>query len=232
MKINTVLGPIDTRDMGLTLVHEHIVNIDWAFARAFPGFYDREHTVQLFCAEMEQLKARGLRTFVDATPITLGRDAELFKECAERAEVNLIACTGLYWDEAPFFHWGVEPRVVADYLEREIVHGIEHSGAKPAFLKCGSTQVVGETENNRNMLRGVALAHLETGLPIQLHTDWNSHIGLYQMQVLQECGVDMKNVYFCHAATGRDTPYLEKLMDAGAFVGMDQLAFSSRERRS
>ena len=52
MKISSVLGPIDTRDMGLTLMHEHVVNIDWNFARAFPGFYDREATVEMFCEEM------------------------------------------------------------------------------------------------------------------------------------------------------------------------------------
>ena len=76
MKINTVLGTIDSKDMGVTLMHEHISTIEWNFARAFPGFFDKEEAVRLFCQEMEPLKAYGLKTFVDATPITLGRDVE------------------------------------------------------------------------------------------------------------------------------------------------------------
>ncbi len=229
MKISSVLGPIDTRDMGLTLMHEHVVNIDWNFARAFPGFYDREATVEMFCEEMARLKPLGLRTLVDATPITLGRDAELFKACAERAEINFIACTGFYWHEAPFYHWGAEPRVIADYLEWEVVHGIEGSGALPAFFKCASAEVPGETAVNRALLEGTALAHLETGLPIQIHAAWGTRIGLYQMEVLRDCGVDMKNVYFCHAAMAADAPYVETLMDAGAFVGVDQLPYGNEQ---
>ena len=108
MKIQTVLGPIDDSELGFTLMHEHIINIEWNFARAFSDFYDRKSVVDMFAEEAEALKAYGVKTFVDATPINLGRDTILMRECAERTGLQIIGCTGLYWQEWPYFHWGVK----------------------------------------------------------------------------------------------------------------------------
>ena len=91
--VNTVLGPVPVSELGVTLMHEHIVNIEWNIARNFPEYYDKESVVEMFCQEAEQLKAYGVRTWVDPTPITLGRDVSLLRECAERSGLNIIACT-------------------------------------------------------------------------------------------------------------------------------------------
>ena len=34
-KINSVLGEIDTSDLGFTLMHEHILGADWSMREAF-----------------------------------------------------------------------------------------------------------------------------------------------------------------------------------------------------
>src|SRR3990172_164939 len=40
--IHGVLGPVDTRDLGFTLMHEHILVANWAMRQSFPGWLDRD----------------------------------------------------------------------------------------------------------------------------------------------------------------------------------------------
>ena len=226
MKVNTVLGPIDVNEMGLTLMHEHIVNIEWNFAHAFPDFYDRKSVVEMFCEEMESLKPYGVKTFVDPTPITLGRDVELMRQCSERSGINIIACTGLYWQEHPFFHTRVETEVLAELMVREIEQGMEGTDSKPGFIKCASQLYPGETENNKNMLRAAAMASKTTGLPIYTHTQPGSKMGAYQKLVFEEEGIAPEKIAYGHVFTGGDGEYVHSLMKDGSFTGCDQLAFA------
>jgi len=225
MKVNTVLGPIDGNEMGVTLMHEHIINIEWNFARAFPGFYDRERVVEMFCEEMETLKPYGVKTFVDPTPITLGRDVELMRRCSERSGINIIACTGVYWQEAPFFHKGVEADVLAELMIREIEHGMEGSDSKPGFIKCASQLDPGETENNQNMLRAAAAASKATGLPIYTHTNPGSEMGRYQKRIFDEEGIAPEKIAYGHTFSGCHGEYVRDLMRDGSFAACDQIAF-------
>lgn len=229
MKINTVLGPINADEMGVTLMHEHIINVEWNFAHAFPGFYDRERVVEMFCEEMETLKPYGVKTFVDPTPITLGRDVELMRRCSERSGINIIACTGLYWQEHPFFHMGLETEVLAELMIGEIEHGMEGSDSKPGFVKCASQLFPGETENNKNMIRAAAMASKATGLPIYTHTDSSSRLGEYQKRIFEEEGIAPEKIAYGHTFKNRDRNYLENLARGGSFVGCDQLAFTAAD---
>ncbi|MFC1895218.1 hypothetical protein ACFL0Q_00940 [Thermodesulfobacteriota bacterium] len=69
VRVNTVTGPISPEDLGITLMHEHIVF-------GYPGWYgdatmapfDMEAAVTAGVTVLEELKSYGLRTFVDATP--------------------------------------------------------------------------------------------------------------------------------------------------------------------
>ena len=232
MKIQTVLGPINDDELGFTLMHEHLINIEWNFARAFPGFYDRESVVEMFAKEAAALKACGVKTFVDATPINLGRDTVLMRECAERTGLQIIGCTGLYWMERPFFQDGVEAEVLADYLIREIEHGMEGTDSRPGFIKCASQKDPGPTENNRSMLRAAAIASKATGLPIYTHTSPGSRLGKYQKQVFEEEGIAPEKIAFGHVLPGGDDAYACGLMENGSYVGCDQLAFIRRDPAS
>ena len=226
MKVNTVLGPVDVNEMGLTLMHEHIINVEWNFAHAFSEFYDRKSVVEMFCEEMETLKPYGVKTFVDSTPITLGRDVELMRQCSERSGINIIACTGLYWQEQPFFHTSVETEVLAELMIREIEQGMAGTDSKPGFIKCASQLYPGETENNKNMLRAAAMASKATGLPIYTHTQPGSKMGVYQKLIFEEEGVAPEKIAYGHVFTGGDGGYVRSLMRDGSFAGCDQLAFA------
>lgn len=224
MKINSVLGAIDTAELGVTYMHEHIINIEWNFARAFSDWYDREVMVAEFCQEAEILKSYGLKTFVDATPINLGRDVELMKECARKSGLNILACTGVYWQEQPFFADGVDANVLADLILREINEGMEGTDVKPAFVKCATEAIPGKSEANKNMIKAAAIAAKESGLPVYTHADPTTDYGLYQLEILTNEGINPEKIAIGHAGGG-GLDYISALISRGAYVGLDQLGF-------
>ena len=72
------------------------------------------------------------------------------------------------------------------------------------------------------MLRGVARAHRRTGVAISTHTHAASEQGLNQQRVFAEEGVDLRRVVIGHSGDTEDIAYLEKLIGAGSYVGMDR----------
>ena len=75
--VQTVLGPIDTKDLGPTLVHEH-VRISYPGDALDPSYsWDRGECVATGVERMAGLAEHGVKTFVDPCPIDLGRDPEL-----------------------------------------------------------------------------------------------------------------------------------------------------------
>ena len=94
-QVNTVLGPIAAKDMGVTLPHEHI-------QYGYPGWqchtaiypYDRQAIIDTGVKTLKSLKEKhNLGTFVDATPIDGGRDVTVLRDVSEKSGVNLICST-------------------------------------------------------------------------------------------------------------------------------------------
>ena len=100
--VNGVLGPIDTEDLGFTLMHEHIMIANWSMRQAFADWIDAERIVEYAAGELVKAKEAGVKTVADLTPINIGRDIHIIHEAAARADVNVIASTGLYYHEEPW----------------------------------------------------------------------------------------------------------------------------------
>ena len=111
-QINGVLGPIDLDDLGFTLMHEHILIANWSMRQSFADWVDIPGHIRKATEEVRSAGERGVNTIVDLTPINLGRDIHVIREVAERAEMQVIAATGLYWTEEPWIQgWEVETLV-------------------------------------------------------------------------------------------------------------------------
>jgi phosphotriesterase-related protein len=219
-KINGVLGPFDTAELGFTLMHEHVLTINPAMRHAFPGWLDRAAHVKRAVAEVRSAKERGVATIVDLTPINLGRDIGLIREVAEKAGMQMIAATGFYWTEEPWFQgWDVDRLV--EVLVRDITHGIEGSDIKAGIIKC-ATDHLGVTELNQKLLRVAARLHRATGVPISTHTDPHIKVGLVQQDVFAEEGVDLSRVVIGHCGDTTNAEYLEEIAKRGSFLGMDR----------
>jgi predicted metal-dependent phosphotriesterase family hydrolase len=116
---------------------------------------------------------------------------------------------------------------------RDIDEGIAGTGVKAAILKC-ATDEPGVTPGVERVLRAVAQAHRATGVPITTHTHAHTRRGLDQQRIFAEEGVDLHRVIIGHSGDTTDLDYLEELVAAGSYLGMDRfgldniLSFSDR----
>ena len=106
--VNTVRGPIDTAQLGVTLMHEHVFVLSTEIMQNFPGPWgDEEKRISDAVARLNQLKARGVDTIVDLTVIGLGRYIPRIQRVAAATEINIVAATGIYtYNDVPlYFHF-------------------------------------------------------------------------------------------------------------------------------
>jgi phosphotriesterase-related protein len=104
---------------------------------------------------------------------------------------------------------------------KDIEEGIADTGVKAAILKC-ATDEPGVTPGVERVLRAVAGAHRRTGVPISTHTHAHTRRGLEQQRIFSEEGVDLSRVVIGHSGDTTDIGYLEELLGAGSYIGMDR----------
>jgi len=216
--INTVLGPLDTNQLGVTLMHEHIMCALPGINRDYPEILGDKY-LDIIVTELSNTKKGGTDTIIDATTFDLGRDVYLLTEASRRSGVNIITCTGWYSD--PLFLTGI---VTIDQFARlfirEIREGINGTNIKAGILKAAANSD-GMKPGREVILRAVARAHLQTGAPILLHSSAPEQIGRQQIVVLREEGVNLNRVKIDHCLDTDDQEYLIWLLEQGCFVGMD-----------
>jgi phosphotriesterase-related protein len=218
--INGVLGPIDTSDLGFTLMHEHIMIANWSMRQAFADWVDVNQVVEDAVRELVAARELGVRTIVDLTPINIGRDIHVIREVAERSQMQVIAATGLYYTEEPWLeNWPADALV--EWLIRDLTDGIQGTDAKAGIVKC-ATNHAGVTATNRKLLEVAARLHRASGVPISTHTAVENRSGLAQQDVFEEEGVDLSRVVIGHCGDSEDLEYLEAILDRGSFIGMDR----------
>jgi len=229
-QVNTVKGALNTEQLGVTLMHEHVFVLSAEIMQNFPEPWgDEEKRVADAIARLNELKARGVDTIVDLTVIGLGRYIPRIQRVAAQTELNIVVATGVYtYNDVPmYFHFqgpGTElggPEFMADMFVRDIEEGIAGTGVRAAILKCATDQP-GVTPGVERVLRAVAQAHRRTGVPISTHTHAHTERGLEQQRIFEEEGVDLSRVVIGHSGDTTDIAYLEKLIANGSYIGMDR----------
>src|SRR5246127_1737619 len=136
MSINTVMGKCEPRDLGFTLIHEHL-------AAGMPGWefenkgFARKREMAKVVEQLKEIKTLGVTSFVDPCPMELGRDPEYAAEAAERSGLKVIIATGVY-NEALGFpqHFRmIGPDDIAEIYVRELTEGIGNTGIKAGIIK-------------------------------------------------------------------------------------------------
>ncbi|MAF53913.1 MAG: phosphotriesterase-related protein [Chloroflexi bacterium] len=219
-QINSVLGPIDTADLGFTLSHEHVVVTSAGIQYVYPEFIDREGSIEAGVADLKTAYSEGLRTIVDVTTIDLGRDIRLLEQVSRESGINIICATGT-WRDIPRVFWTAEPDTVAALYIREIEEGIEGTGIKAAIIKVAN-DVDGVTPEGEIILRAAARAQKATGVPISTHTWAPERVGEQQVAIFEDEGIDLNRVYVGHSNDTTDTEYLIGLLEKGVWIGLDR----------
>jgi phosphotriesterase-related protein len=230
--VETVRGPIDTADLGATLMHEHVFVLSTEHVQNYGtgDWWDEDERVADAVSQLDELKAVGIDTIVDPTVWGLGRYIPRVQRVAEQTDVNIIVATGLYtYDEIPHQYEHRGPGLLLDLprdpmvddFTGDIRDGIAGTGVKAAFLKC-VIEAKGLTPGVERTVRAVAATHRETGAPITVHTSSPTGAGRLAVQVFGEEGVDLTKVVIGHAGDSNDLDYLSELAEAGCLLGMDR----------
>ena len=218
--VNTVLGPVDTANLGFTLSHEHVGTNAAGFRHTYPELIDRAGVQEQATAALKEAYDEGLRTMVDVSTFDLGRDIQLIQDVSRGSGVQIIAATGNHL-AVPRPFGELSPDVIAPLFVKEIEEGIEGTGIKAGIIKVASDRG-GVTQPQEVVLRAAARAHLRTGTPISTHTWSPDRVGEQQVQVLQEEGVDLNRVYIGHSNDDTDMGYLLGLLEKGVWLGLDR----------
>jgi phosphotriesterase-related protein len=234
VEVQTVAGPVDSADLGFTLMHEHVVSADPEIMANYPDWWDEDADVAAARAELARIAGLGVRTVVDLTVIGLGRDVGRVRRIAASTGLHVIAATGVYaFAQLPRFFTRRGPGTPnggPDILEtlfiRDITEGIAGTGIRAGIIKC-VTDEAGLTPDVEHALRASAVAHRATGVPISTHTNAAAQRGLDQQRVFAAEGVDLTRVIIGHSGDSTDLDYLMRLMDAGSYIGMDRFGLDT-----
>ena len=234
-QIQTVRGPIDSSQLGPTLMHEHVFVLDTEILQNYPEEWGAENKrIADAVTRLNELKAKGVDTIVDLTVIGLGRYIPRIRQIAQQTKIQIIVATGIYtYHNAPlYFRFRGPgtvmggPELMVDMFVRDITEGIADTGVKAGVLKC-ATDEPGVTKDIERILRATAQAHRKTGVPISTHTHAASRIGLEQQRIFQEEGVDLSRVVIGHSGDTKDLKYLEELIGKGSNIGMDRFGIDT-----
>jgi len=216
--IQTVTGPIDPADLGVTLVHEHVFIDMYEVSLSSAGVLLDEATA---VDELARLKAAGGTTIVDQTTVGLHPDLPALRRASVAAGIRIVAGTGIYWHRfRPEWVDALSEAEIADRFVADL-----EAGSGPERIRAG---IIGEIASGhreidpveRRVFKAAASAAGRTGAPIATHAVFTD-IGLEQLDLLEEAGADPARVVIGHADTNRDPGYHEAIIERGAWLAFD-----------
>ena len=227
--IHTVTGPVPVADLGLTLIHEHLL-VDFIGAdKVTPDRWNRTEVVARLLPYLVELKRLGCQTLLECTPAYLGKDPLLLRELSERSGIQILTNTGYYGAADNKFlppHAFTETadqlasRWVADF-ENGIdgTVGLSHR-IRPGFIKI-SVNPGPLSALHRKLVTAAARTHKRTGLTICSHT--GPYVPAFeQIDVLKQEGVRPDAFVWTHAQ-GNNMVHYARAVREGAWVSLDGL---------
>ncbi len=226
--IHTVDKKIQPEEMGLTLIHEHVL-VDFIGADE-TGYHrwNKDSVVARVLPYLLEVKARGVKTIVECTPAYLGRDPILLQKLSEASGINFLTNTGYYGavngKYLPKSIGTIFVEKLADIWIKEFENGIEDTGVKPAFIKISVNEGAVLSETDSKIVHAAALTHKATGLLIVSHTgSWETAFA--QIQILEKDSVDLSSFVWVHAQNEADMNKYKIAAQKGVWVSLDGVAW-------
>ncbi|HUK94121.1 MAG TPA: hypothetical protein VLU96_03600 [Gaiellaceae bacterium] len=225
--VETVRGPVELSELGPALMHEHIFVLLPEALQNYghvwgASYWDEEERVADAIVKLRAVREAGIRTLVDPTAPGLGRYIPRIQRVNAEVDLNIVVASGIYaFLELPGFFQYRSPEAIAGFFVREIREGIDDTGVKAAFLKC-CVEAHGLVGDIPRILSAIAIAAVETGVPVMVHTNASAKTGLLALEALTTEGVDPARLLLAHAGDSNDLDYLRTLGDSGAWLGCDR----------
>ena len=223
LTIHTVRGPISADEMGVALVHEHVL-VDFAGAeKVSRSRYDAGEAFRVILPHLQDLQKRGCRTLLECTPAYLGRDPLLLRRLSEASGLHIVTNTGYYGaasDSAvPRHAYAESARQLAARWTAEYRGGIEGTGIRPGFVKTG-VDAGPLSDIDRKLVEAGALCHLDTGLTLAIHTG-DGAAALEVVSVLTRLGVSPEAYVWVHSQNERDLATRSWAAQQGTWIELD-----------
>lgn len=229
-KVRTVLGDVPADELGIVYAHEHLI-----IQGGLGVMKNKElllNRVDYAVAEVRDCMGVGARTFVDYMPLDSGRNPAALVEIAEQTGAHIIAVSGfhkpMYYDDLHWiYHYSVDQiaeLLIADCqvgMDRHSYNGpiVDRLPARAGVLK-GASDYNAIAPISKKLFEAVAIAHLQTGVPIATHTEHGT-CGMEQIELLAGFGVDPRNVIICHMDRNPDLYLHKELARTGCYLEYD-----------
>jgi phosphotriesterase-related protein len=225
-KVQTVLGPIDAKDLGITLPHEHLL-VDCSF-----GFLEPEEDllrrvahqevslenlsllqynacnnldnlqlrdVETITEELESFKREGGNSVVCLSNVGLGRNPLGLVRVSQATRLNVIMGCGYYVREAQSPDYEQKTREeITEEIIADVEVGVGNTGVRAGIIgELGCSWPLAESEHK--VLVASAVAQKQTGVAISIHqlcADQNQPMHI--IKILDRAGADISRVIIGH----------------------------------
>lgn len=239
----TVLGEVSASQLGTTMVHEHLILTFGAAKDDMPDEYNVEALAgQVVDQIAKPVRDHGIKTLVDVSPYTLGRDVELQQVVARQLGINVIATTGFYRQRSGNSEYWLyqDEEHFEEFMTRELKEGVS-GGINPAKVKCGLIKIGWSSQPGSGdpepievkATRAAARVSGRTGAPIVVHITWPNparNTGIEAVRMLMEAGADPERIQIshCHSAKG-NLAFLLDIVKTGAYAAFDSVFLREHE---
>ncbi|HWB12864.1 MAG TPA: hypothetical protein VG826_26800 [Pirellulales bacterium] len=248
MEVQTVLGPVPPHELGISLVHEHLllglacwfeapINparqylVDATVTASLRGllasdpYHCRDNLILndagLAVDELQHFSKMGGRTVVDLTTRSIGPFPGQLAEIARASGLNIVAGTGFYVARShPDWVARAPVEQLADFMLQEVLIGIDNTPVRAGIIgEIGTSSPM--TADEVKVLRAAAIVQRQTGLAVNVHLPIFHREGHNVLDLLDKAGADLGRVVLSHLDESMDADYIRSLAGRGAMVELD-----------
>ena len=223
-RVMTVNGPIPPERTGFTLPHEHTGISLWHIKDRW-DYWELTPDEDLIADELRDVRRRGGSTLVDLTPPGVGRDPERLRRLAGASRLQIVMGTGWYREAYYPPEALIDRRSVDDLageMIREFDEGVAGTGVRPGIIGEIGTDKPWISAQEERVHRAAARAAKRTGMAISTHAVMSA-VGLAQLDVFSDEGVDPARVVIGHADSYPNLDHYLAILDRGANLQFDFL---------
>ena len=230
--IQTVLGPIESSKLGVTMAHEHL-SVDLGSVRGDEDSVFSDSP--LVRSEMERLRSSGVNSVVEVSCIDMGRNVRALADLSRASGLNIICSTGFYLEKYhPSWLKDAPVEKIEEVFRREFSEGIDGTGIKPGVIG----EVAGEktqiTDAETKVMIAAAHVACEVGCAVTTHCQLGC-MALKEADLLLGNGVSLQKVVLGHLDLANDLDYYRRVLARGVSIGFDtcgKVAYLADEQRA
>lgn len=182
--INMVKGTVNTENMGITLMHEHVFNL-------FPYYKEKENT-EYVKKQIEKLKAFNVETVVDLTPYAkIGSYENFINQC----DINIICAMGFFLDKyVPASYKNASVSDLVTKLSKKLEVGIGENKYKPGIIKIAASSSK-LSDRQMRFFEAASILQRKYKIPLATHSPCG---GLEHLKILMQMGATPEHIYLSH----------------------------------